>query len=515
MNKIINNKKIFSLLFLLTFIFFFIERVFVILSIRTDIAGVEQNIIYSIQTLLNGGNLYSSPKSIPFSITQYTPIYYYICAFTAKIFSKNNNYDIQVLYEIARIWSLIFNLISSILVFKIAKNIFKIAHYKSYIIFILSFTLTLSPDHAARPDSIFEMFGIASVFVFLKYLSNNKIVVKSNILLTLSVILTAFSVFSKQSGIQYIIIFVGYSLLIKDFKTTFKLLGLIILSYIPLFLLFSNIYPAFLENVIGGVANGISIEGYFHFVLGEKRFILSSYPLIILCIIVYKKHDFEFSTDNKFNFLGLSVLGTFIFANVTGLKMGSSASYFWGFTNLSLIFIFKEFNNVSLNLKEPSRSLSYINKLLLIAYYSLVIVVFGIYNYIKLIKVNNIEIFQKKSTTEVAKFIENDRNQKDSNYIYANLARDYNWPSRQNINNLLFKFCLVPQLDVLEWSTQQSKVMGYKNFENLIMNGKVEYIIESNPRTPFKIINNLESIEKDKYKIVKRIDGYIIYKLNQ
>jgi hypothetical protein len=67
-------------------------------------------------------------------------------------------------------------------------------------------------------------------------------------------------------------------------------------------------------------------------------------------------------------------------------------------------------------------------------------------------------------------------------------------------------------MDILENSTEPSKVLGYKNLENMINTGQVEYIIESRPHLPFVILKDLESIEKSKFKLIKEIDGYLIYK---
>lgn len=66
-----------------------IIRLLLIVSEGTDIAGIEQNVIYSIQVLLDNGKLYSTPSTPPYSITQYTPIYFISAVSPRKLWACN------------------------------------------------------------------------------------------------------------------------------------------------------------------------------------------------------------------------------------------------------------------------------------------------------------------------------------------------------------------------------------------------------------------------------------------
>lgn len=55
--------------------------------VSSDIAetrGQEPLIITGVMKILAGGELYTHPSSTPFDLMQYTPIYYYLAAYTAK-----------------------------------------------------------------------------------------------------------------------------------------------------------------------------------------------------------------------------------------------------------------------------------------------------------------------------------------------------------------------------------------------------------------------------------------------
>src|SRR5215472_5037196 len=80
-------------------------RLDVVFSLNPDISGIEQNVIYTIQTFLSRGELYPDTYHIPFAITQYAPLYYYLCAGTARAFSIDPARDIHMLYIIGRTWS--------------------------------------------------------------------------------------------------------------------------------------------------------------------------------------------------------------------------------------------------------------------------------------------------------------------------------------------------------------------------------------------------------------------------
>ena len=115
-------------------------------------------------------------------------------------------------------------------------------------------------------------------------------------------------------------------------------------------------------------------------------------------------------------------------------------------------------------------------------------------------------------------FIKNDRGSDTTKYyIFPNLGHAYPYyhiPDREQINNVFFKNSLVPQMDILDGSPH-SKVFGYNQLDSMIRNEYVQYIIESEPRFQFVLLNSLDSLEKTKYSLIKNIDGYLIFKLNK
>jgi hypothetical protein len=469
------------------------------------------------QVFMESGKLYTSPLTAPFSVTQYTPFYYYLCSLTAWLTGHSDNSNIQALYTIGRSWNLIFNLINAIFIFKISRSVLSISKNKSYFLSLLSFALISTLGFAVRPDSLCDMASIASIYCFLIYQKEPKDKFRSIVLLGVTVLLTAIAVFSKQSGIQLIIIFGGFCLLIKDFKTLIRIILFTIVFYGGLLWLFSHLYDSFFQNIIGGVANGINLKWFMTFIIGRSLFVISCWPLILISLFLLIKKNTLFKGDICAKLLAFCMLGTLTFAMVTALKMGSNINYFMIFINLSLIFTAKNIGN-----KEDVKSLSFneyfgYKEFSFFLYFFLIAIVYGLHNYKLILKSDydpKLEQ-QRNAAINTAEFIENDMEKDSKKYIFANLTTAEWIPSRQRINNILFKNCLVPQMDILEYSTGPSKVMGYKNLEKMFNTGQVEYIIESEPKFAFSILSNLESIKNSKFKLIKNIDGYLIYKLNR
>lgn len=157
-------------------------------------------------------------------------------------------------------------------------------------------------------------------------------------LLISAIAITAIAVFSKQSGIQLILIFGAFSLLIRDWKTLLKLTVISIILYGTLLLMFIFRYHAFLQNVIGGIANGISLENYTTMML-RNLILLSIWPLIFtsLFLIVKTNHILQGTITERL--LAVCTLGTAVFATLTALKMGSTPQYYILFVNLALLFV--------------------------------------------------------------------------------------------------------------------------------------------------------------------------------
>lgn len=502
----------------------FAVRIALVYSHSTDLSGIEQNVIYSTQMFLSGGDLYTSPQVAPFSITQYTPLYYYLCGFSARLLHLDPVNHIHELYIIGRFWSLLFNLAMALIVFRIGQRVFNFSFLVSGIIFCTAFIFNFSHNFAVRSDSMHDFLALVSIYFFLlhyKAKDQQDQPAGSFTFLFPAVLLSVLALLAKQSGIQLIIIYAGFTFLIKDWRSfLYLLLSSTVVYGITLWFCHAK-YPFFFENVIGGVSNGISIDNFITYVVGKKLFIISILPLILIAFYIIFKQSLIFRGGLTERCLAIAVLGTFCFATVTALKMGSTIQYYVLFINLAILLVVNDIYNGGV--------LSRFNYSAL-AFFSCIIIVVLLYTASDckmLLTYNRSKAMdaQRSTATELALYIQDQYRQDTSlqgKYIFANLSADFAdvsspfaIPSRQTINNILFKQCLIPQMDILQYSTGPSKVIGYKNIEEMLQNGQVAYIVESQPALNFAIIKNITAIREANYELVQKKKGYLLYKFRK
>src|SRR5690606_39227756 len=109
--------------------------------------------------------------------------------------------------------------------------------------------------------------------------------------------------------------------------------------------------------------------------------------------------------------------------------------------------------------------------------------------------VSNITLAKHQTAVkQVSEFIQHDEGSDERRYIFANLSTDHIIPSRLNMNSLLYKRCLIPQMDIIEYSSGPLKVMNYEAFEGMLKSGQVQYFIDSEPLNNFSILPDLANI---------------------
>jgi len=498
----------FNFIFLIGFIIFvglLILRGWIVCSKGTNLGGIEQNVIYNTQCLLNGTPLYTPPSTLPFSITQYTPLYYYINALTARITGLGPD-DVQGLYIIGRIWNVLCNLGTAWIIFQIAFRIFGLSRLRSWILFVASFGLLYDLNFAVRPDSLCDMLGAASIYCFLR----NQAGPKSFTLLALAVLLSALATFSKQSGIQVILIYGAFCLLTREWRTLISAILLSVVIYGAMLGWCLLKFPSYLENVVGGVENGISLSRYLNWIIFNKHIIITVWPLTALVTYLCIRNRASFTQHGSLGLLASFVVGTLAFASVTALKSGASAQYYVLFVNLAMVLVMIGLSNYHYSLR------------LYQAYLLLSVVYFSHADW-TLIQDNSVKSRserRRKAASMTASFIKEADSGRNGGYVLVDISvspGDY-VPNRQALNNFLFRKCLVPQMDIMEFASIPVKVLGYAGLDSMLKTGKIEYIIENGEQSTheaevkFNILPDLPQELKQHYTLAKDFDGYDVYK---
>ena len=511
---IINYLLIFSLL---CFLGMLVMRFITVYSLNFDLVGVETNVVYSVQSLIAGQPLYNDPMYLPFTITQYTPLYYCICAYTAELLNVDPSTDIHNIYVIGRMWNVFFNFLSAYAIFLMCRNIFRLNGIASLVAALTAFIFTFRHDFSVRPDSLqnlLVLWGIYTFFVYLKNKQNSR----SLVYLAVAVFLGVSSIFAKQSGIQVSIIFILFLLFTQNWRGFIAGSVFTALFFGGYLLYFHQLYgEAFLQNVIGGVANGVTLRGFLMWVVGAKPFILKIFiPFLIVSYIIIKANLlFKGTAEEKF--LAFCLVGLFGFATVTGFKQGATAQYYGLFQYMAWVLIFyyflkyKDFYNKR---AADVRPYSF-NRLGIWVYLAGLLAINTLYQ-AWMIRTDEFKgrahlLSERQKTQNVATYLKEDLSLAPGEKVFANLSVD----DRRGINNALFEHAVVPQLEIVHFSTSPLKVFGYDNFDDNLRNGNIKYIIDSNPVYDFSVTKNFEQLKKSNYSLVKTIDNYSIYQYNK
>jgi len=473
--------------------------------------------VYDIKALLYNGKIYTSPMLTPFSITLYTPVYCLLCAAFAKLFSIDPLTGIHQIYIIGRSLDLVFNLLTAYLVYKIARNVFSFTKRTALSLFTISFIISFSHNFAVRPDAVQDALSLASIYFFLLHLARLRSSGPSKTLLFYAILFSAFSAFTKQSGIQLIILFVGFSTLIRDWKSLAWILLFSVMVYGSFLVIILHQYPFFFENTIGGLDNGICMENFVKFIITRYPFLWSILPMIIISAILIIGRKSMIATDLQDLFLNVAVVGTFLFATITALKNGATVQYYTLFFNLAMLLIFRFLHKGS---PKPHRIFFVESRKwsgVFFVYCCLAMYAFAVYQYKLEYTFNQwpVLIDLRGDATQVADLLKQELAKENGHHVFAHLNTDVTMHSRQGINNILFKESILPQLEILSTSEKRLQIIGYKNFEEELQTGQIEYIIESVPPMRFIPSQNYLALMNAHYRLWKEMKGYQIYKYFQ
>ena len=485
-------------------------RVHLIFAYVPEIGGIESNVIYGLQRLLGGFSLYMDPAIAPYSITQYTPLYYYLCQAIGTLFRIDPD-NVYQMYVLSRSVSLVLNLLFSGTAFLILRNVFRINRVLSLIAFAYAFVY-LDEESFSRPDSLYSWIVLATIGLFLKLLLEKK----QNRLpyLVGASVLSILSIFAKQSAIYLPVLLLFFLLFyVKNLGWTLTA-ALTMAGSFGILMLMSGQgdMHAFLQNTVQGVNNGASVAWFAKRIMIEhfqkERFVNILGLFTGIYYLARGKND-------ALRFLGLCILGSFSFALLTSTKIGAAPNYFTEFIVLTvmavIVFITSNdplFQNGRLVRSQWVSSYKPLFYLLLIAF-TLPPRFAGKYLR-KVVEANDIREQGYNDNRAVADYLyQEERLQPTDQVLVTTHVQDY-------LNKFLYRNVVFPQKEIVK--ANPPDVYDYSTFQQEVQRGTVGYVVaslsEGHVDTTASITINYQLAGADfsSYTPIKRLGDYVVFK---
>jgi hypothetical protein len=496
LNKIFSGKNVF-LFIVVVFLVHLAYRIVLVSYPHPDAGGVENNVTWFIQQLLDGNQLYTDPENRPYSIAQYSPFYYYLCAGIGKLagISPDNVFSVFVL---SRVVSLFFNLLYAALLTLIAGRIFNCTLRDAVLPGMLSF-IFLDITTFSRPDSLYHVFFFLSLYLFWLWIRGAERGKQSSKLLVASSVVAVAGLFAKQSAIvlpalaTVWFVYKRQMIPLLRYFLTYAATGMLFLWLVSCE---SGLRP-FYQNTVLGLNNGIGLYWFWSNIIGGfyLQFGLLLVPLLIAVVILAVKRK-----EERFRFLWVGVSVIFVFSNLTALKWGSSAAYFTEWTGLAFLgaAVFRPAISGALEKVHPHFFPILVAWMLLVKSsrigYPLTnmtdagnrVQLWSIYNREKEIAKHMQELLRKEKTP----------------FVFNNLYSPQVW-----LNNFMFRQSVLPQYEVVIFGTWKQQAYDYSNFKKDLETGGIPYLVMRIKSSPPAFLN----LALPKYTVADSLSGYYIY----
>jgi len=288
-----------------------------LLQHRTELGGVEHNVIHGIQKVMLGQTLYEDPERPPFDVIQYTPGYYVLCASIGKVIGLEGD-DARSIFLLSRTVSLLLWVLTGTLVHA-ACRVGGAAQWSSVLAAGFSMCTTWEQSFS-RMDALVLALAAATVVTYLRW----SVYDRSRDLVWTALLGVA-AILSKQSGVV-IAAAPALHLLVSGQWKALRIMIPVQLAALGIGLgttLFLGTPEAFYQNTVLGLRNGFSWMMYADlFAPATYKYFIGWHVMAALVVI----HGWR--TDHApVRFLAVAIPLSLGFAMITGLKYGSRLNY--------------------------------------------------------------------------------------------------------------------------------------------------------------------------------------------
>lgn len=461
---------------------------------QPDAGGVEGNIIYFVQRLLDGQPPYTDPELPPYAIAQYSPLYYYIVAGISNLLDFSAD-DFLPLYMVSRSISLFLNLLFIAIVFLTARNIFNVPSHKSICAAVAAF-IFFEITSFSRPDSLNHVFFLLTLYVFMEGLKTGW---QNKMTILITALLASVALFCKQTSFILPFIIGSWLLYTKKIKEA-VLFGLVYLLAVLFFIFpvyLSGDLEAFYKNIIQGINNGISFSWFRSVILGDFYF---SFGLLFVSasLLVFYQLRKENGELQKFAFFMMT--GLFILLNAIAIKNGSNPGYFTEWWSLLFILVAYSWPQLSkaasvIDIRIPASIVVFVFLI------KMVKLEFPLRTLLSAPKTSIGEQYKKEK--EIARYITNQLSPTDKYCVFTN----YN-TAESYLSNILFRQAVAPQMDIIGLAAYQYKKYDYSDLNAAFTDGRLKWMLMRTTGQQKQFFD----IKLDKFELDTTMNGFNIYK---
>ncbi|NDJ76014.1 MAG: hypothetical protein GYB65_07120, partial [Chloroflexi bacterium] len=323
------------------------------LSPASNVRGVEPNVVYTVQSYLNGEAIYPDPEEPPFPINQYTPLYYITTAETARVLDLEPGVDVLQIYRVGRSISLVCWVLLALFTFFFTR--LYIPHVTICLVISASVLVIPIPWYALfRIDSMGALFGITTIYLYGYYLhqaqQDDTLNRRQAVTLLASGGAGYLAFLTKQNLVIFWGVVASFALFQRRFTAFTLLSGGALLVLIVTSLLFSNIYSLlpgnnnfFYDHVVGGVNNGTSLEEaytrLYSVYLSRFNMLLALTLATIVYLLLPTARKTLWPTQPQVYLLVWAVFVTTVVNLVSGVKVGSAINYMNEALLLSVVLV--------------------------------------------------------------------------------------------------------------------------------------------------------------------------------
>lgn len=465
------------------FLSYLAYRIFLVFSIQPDLGGVENAVVYFIQRSLADLPLYTDPELPPYSINQYGPLYYILTASIGKLLGVDP-VQVQQVFILNRLISLGLNLVMAATLTFICTRPFSMSLARGAAVGILGF-IFLEITSYARPDSLNHLLYFLSISFLLPAIQKNK-----NSLLIASALFAAAALFTKQSSFTLPLIIGTWMVIKKQFKPWwFVAYGIFILLALLMMHLAWGL-PVLYGNLVMGVNNGINLGLFWANII--KPF-FASFGLLWLPAGYLIFHKAKKENHPLLQFLAMAMVIQFFISLVLSLKFGSHINYFtesWSLLLISAGYYWKDHRNFY----EPSFPALVLAMILVV---KILLISFPLYREMRFGNADKKNLYEKEKLV-ASKIISGDPEQK----VFNNLFSPHSF-----LNNFLFRQAVLPQYEIVYFTSWDRKVYNYKHFREQFSKGNITWMITKNQDNPsfkdFQIPGFEPLVDTAGYRILK------------